>query len=77
MSYEHYAANRGADMALPRHTLLPISVPAGTQPCTTFALHSKLPGVQQMYSDGDVAFVANMGNLIEPMNAEEYREYEQ
>ena len=71
--YDHYALNRGPEMALPRHTLLPIAVPEGTQPCTTFGLHPLLAGLKQMYDDGNAMYIANIGNLIEPMTKEQFR----
>jgi len=71
--YDHYALNRGPELALPRHTLLPIAVPEGTQPCTTFGLHPLLAGLKQMYDDGNAMYIANIGNLIEPMTKEQFR----
>lgn len=54
--------------ALSTSTLLPISVPAGTQPCATFGLHPSLPALKAMYDGGDAAFIANIGTLVEPLN---------
>ena len=71
--YDHYALNRGPEMALPRNTLLPIAVPEGTQPCTTFGLHPLLAGLKQMYDDGNAMYIANIGNLIEPITKEQFR----
>jgi len=67
--FSEYTTVRGADIALSQASLLPISVPAGTQPCTTFGIHPSLPVMQTLYNDGDGAFVANMGALIEPLTA--------
>ena len=61
-----YKAERGV-AALTASTLLSIAVPGGTQPCDTFGVHPKLPGVKRLYDEGDAAFIANVGNLIEPI----------
>ena len=67
------ARGAGADgVALMPNQLLPFSVPAGTQVCDTFGLHYKLPTIKQMYDDGDVAFIANMGSLVEPLTRAEF-----
>jgi hypothetical protein len=39
--FEQYSAIR-ANTALAKGRLLPIDVPAGTQPCSTFGLHPEL-----------------------------------
>ena len=73
--YAQYQAVRGigdSGAALLPNALIPFQVPAGTQPCNTFGLHHKMPSTKQMYEDGDVAFIANMGSLIEPLTKEEY-----
>ena len=61
--YAEYAAIR-ADLALPQSSLLPI------QPTTSdgreYGLHPGMPEVQQLFSNGDLAFVANVGSLVEP-----------
>ena len=59
-------------VALLPNQLIPIDVPAGTQPCNRFGLHYKFTNIKQMYEGGEVAFIANMGSLIEPLTKEEY-----
>jgi uncharacterized protein (DUF1501 family) len=74
--YAQYAEYRGVGaggVALLPNQLLPIDVPTGTQPCDTFGIHHMMPNTKQMYDDGELAFVANMGSLIEPVTAEEMR----
>jgi uncharacterized protein (DUF1501 family) len=74
--YAQYAEFRGigeGGAALLPNQLLPIDVPAGTQPCDTFGLHYKMSNIKQMYDDGEVSFIANMGSLFEPVTAEEMR----
>ena len=66
-SYDQYAATR-TGAALPLASLLPIGVPNGTQPCSTFGLHEKLPFVQQLFEEGDASIFANIGNLVEPIS---------
>ena len=74
--YAQYQTVRGVGeggVALQPNKLLPIDVPAGTQPCNRFGLHYKMTNMKQMYEGGEVAFIANMGSLIEPLTKEEYR----
>lgn len=37
------------------------------QPCSKFALHPKLEFLRELYEDGDAAFIANIGSLVEPL----------
>eukprot|EP00051_Salpingoeca_urceolata_P032686 m.16891 g.16891 ORF g.16891 m.16891 type:complete len:2374 (-) comp5352_c0_seq1:24-7145(-) len=69
--YEEYATVR-TDGAIPKSRLLPVDVPEGTQPCDTFGLHYNLGGLKQLMEDGDGAWVANIGSLVEPLNRSEY-----
>ena len=69
--YGTYAAMRGG-VALAQSDLLPISVPSGSQPCTTFGVHPALPLVKTLYDDGDAAFLANIGALVEPITKAQY-----
>jgi len=59
-SYADYAGIR-ADLALPRESLVPL---AGSGP--RFALHPGLEPLADSYAAGDLAFVANVGTLVEP-----------
>ena len=65
-----YAKVRGS-MAVGRNSLLPIN------PITTdgkeYGLHPNLPYVQQLFEDGNAAFVANVGTLVEPTTVLKYR----
>jgi uncharacterized protein (DUF1501 family)/uncharacterized protein (DUF1800 family) len=69
--YAEYAAVRTA-AALNQSVLLPISVPAGTQPCNTFGLHPRMTRTQSLYQSGEAAFMANIGALVEPVTKAEY-----
>jgi cullin-associated NEDD8-dissociated protein 1 len=70
--YEEYSNARG-NVAIPSSDLLQINVPAGTQPCETFGMNNKFVNTQQLYEQGDAAWVANVGTLVEPITAEEYK----
>lgn len=61
-AYAQYAAAR-ADLALPLASILPIN-PIGL---SAYGVHPGMPGVQQLFEDGNAAFVANVGTLIEPV----------
>lgn len=61
--YGEYAAIR-ADLALARSSLLPLTSSQGDG--RKFGVHSAMPEVQQLFESGDLAFVANVGSLVQP-----------
>ena len=61
--YAEYATIR-ADLALPVESLLPV-VPS-TGDGREYGVHPGMPEVQQLFDAGDLAFVANVGSLVEP-----------
>ena len=63
--YGEYASLR-ADLALPQARLLPLS---GTSNGRNYALHPGMPEVQSMYDAGELAFIANVGTLLEGVDA--------
>lgn len=70
--FQEYKHVRGA-IALEKNTLRTIS--ASGQICNTFGVHQKLPFVQQLYQETDLAFFANTGVLQQPVdNKDNYRE---
>lgn len=69
-AYAEYAATRDV-IALPRESLLPIT--SAGQAFSEFGIHPRLTGLQQLYNDGKLAFVANLGTLIEPITREQYQ----
>lgn len=70
--YAEYATVRqGA--AINDTVLLPINVPAGSQPCNTFGVHPAMPRLRQLYNSGDALFLANIGALIEPVTLAEFK----
>ena len=62
--YAEYALVR-QDLALAQNTLLAIN-PTNT-PGIQFGLHPSMPEIQTLFEQGDAAFVANVGTLIEPI----------
>ena len=63
--YDAYAAIR-TDLALHRSDLLPLS---GTHRDRSYALHPGMPAVQNLYDAGDLAVVANVGPLVDYVDA--------
>lgn len=64
--YAAYAAVR-ADLALAQNTLLPL---AGTDALgKRLAVHPAMPEVRTLHDAGELAFVANLGTLVEPVDA--------
>lgn len=75
-AYADYSAIRG-DLALDNATeLLPITASTGVdgQAYSEFGVHHKLPYLQALYNTGNLAFVANVGTLIQPMTLAQYTE---
>lgn len=69
--YAEYANTR-SDLALPREELLPITTrrDQGKQ----FAIHPSMTEVHELYQAGNLAFVTNVGTLVEPItNEQEFR----
>jgi uncharacterized protein (DUF1501 family) len=72
--YNEYKDVRG-DLALDQNSLKLIS--ATGQVCDTFGVHPELGFVQELYNEGDLAFVANIGVLQQPVGASEKHNYRQ
>ena len=64
--YTNYAAIRGP-LALAQNTLLPLT------PQPNFALHPSMPEVQALFNSGNVAFLANVGTLLQPTTRAQYQ----
>ena len=64
--YANYANLRGP-VALAQNSLLQLSN------APDFALHPSLPDVQTLFQNGNAAFVANVGTLIQPLTAATYQ----
>ncbi|MEM9236701.1 MAG: DUF1501 domain-containing protein, partial [Verrucomicrobiota bacterium] len=61
--YSNYAATR-SNLALAQNTLLPLN---GTHNGSTHGVHPAMPEVQSLYNSGKLAFVSNVGTLVEPV----------
>ena len=68
--YQEYATVRG-DLALPQAALLPIT-PA-TSDGRTYGLHPGVVELQQLFAGQRLAFVANVGTLVEPTTLAQFR----
>jgi uncharacterized protein (DUF1501 family) len=66
--YTNYAAIRG-DLALPQAQLLPIEESGGV---LRYGLHPALTGMQSLWTAGNVALVANVGTLVQPLTKTQY-----
>ncbi|VAW29774.1 Protein of unknown function (DUF1501) [hydrothermal vent metagenome] len=61
--YNEYATIR-ADLALPQGNL--IALDADTSDGRQFGVHPSMPEIAQLFNGNDLAFVANVGTLVEP-----------
>jgi uncharacterized protein (DUF1501 family) len=60
-----YAPN----LALAQNTLLPVVAKTGNIP---YGLHPQLPGLQVLFSSGQLAVLANVGTLAQPITQQQY-----
>jgi uncharacterized protein (DUF1501 family) len=65
--YSQYEANRGP-LALAKGSLLQLD------PAPTYALHPNLPDIRNLFNNGNAAFVANVGTLVQPLSRAQYVE---
>jgi uncharacterized protein (DUF1501 family) len=65
--YAEYAATR-TDLALPRESLLPIDAPSQSK---QLGIHPSMSHVHQLYQQGNLAFMTNVGTLVEPISSEQ------
>ncbi|MBA4852367.1 DUF1501 domain-containing protein [Emticicia sp. BO119] len=77
--YNEYANTRG-DLALTNGSLLPLTNPQCTGfrnlPCNygAFGIHPLMPSMRDLFNTGKLAFMANVGTLVEPiMNLSEFK----
>jgi uncharacterized protein (DUF1501 family) len=76
--YTAYSTARGTagvngGLGLPQASLLPINAGPTSQIYSAFSLHPSMPGIQNLYNSGKVAFVANMGTLVTPTTKTQYQ----
>lgn len=67
--YQEYA-NVRASMAIRRNLLLPIT--PSTSDGKEYGIHPDMPYIQQLFNEGNAAFVANVGSLVEPTTVIKY-----
>ena len=63
--YNHYANTR-TNLAIGQNNML--SIASGN-----YGVHPNMPDVKQMYDNGDLAFLCNVGTLIEPTTLSQYQ----
>ncbi len=61
--YNEYATTR-SNLAIPQNDILQIT--PNTSDGRTFGLHPSMPNMRQIFDSGNLAFVSNVGTLIEP-----------
>jgi uncharacterized protein (DUF1501 family) len=61
-------------LALPQNTLLPIASKTQQNGQTAFALHPDLVEVQSLFTSGQLAFLANVGPLAQPLTQLQYQQ---
>jgi uncharacterized protein (DUF1501 family) len=66
-AYADYARARGP-LALTEGSLVPISAPGGE----VYGLHPQLAGLDELFEQGHLAVVANVGTLVRPLTRDEY-----
>ena len=66
--YANYAQVRGG-LALPQAGLLPLQEAGGV---LRYGLHPSLPGMQSLWGAGNLAVVANVGTLVQPLTKSQY-----
>jgi len=66
--YANYAQTRSY-LALPQAQLLPLTVAGGS---VQYGLHPALPGLQSLWASGNLAVVANVGTLVQPLTKAQY-----
>ncbi|MGA2018871.1 MAG: DUF1501 domain-containing protein [Opitutaceae bacterium] len=70
-NYQLYATDRSV-LALAQSSLLPIS-PKTYSDGRTWGLHPSLVEVQQLFSNGNLALLANTGTLVQPVTLAQYK----
>ncbi|GAB4547797.1 MAG: DUF1501 domain-containing protein [Phycisphaerales bacterium] len=72
-NYDTYASQR-TSLAIPQSTLEPHTIDANGPGSRRFALHPALDGLRDLYNQGNVAILSNVGTLLFPMNRQQYRD---
>jgi len=67
--YNEYAITR-SNLAIPKDEIVPIDVLNGNG--KTFGLHPSMPNIANIFNDNHLAFINNVGTLIQPTTKEEF-----
>lgn len=67
--YNQYAATR-TNMAIPQNSILPIT--AASPDGRLYGLHPSLTRTKTLFDQGKVAFVSNVGALVQPMTRQQF-----
>lgn len=67
--YNHYATSR-SNLAIPVNDLLPLN--ATNTGSRNFGLHPSMVRSAELFNNGDLSFIANVGSLIEPINKTQF-----
>jgi len=51
-----------------------LSISTTGQASSTFGIHPNLPFLRTIYNSGELAFISNIGSLVEPLDARKFRE---
>jgi uncharacterized protein (DUF1501 family) len=70
-SYGDYFRVRGTTLGLPQNGLGLVSAANGKQ---TYGLHPRLSPLREIYNQGKLAFVANVGTLVKPITKAGYQQ---
>lgn len=68
-AYTEYKNTRD-NIAIDQGDLLPITT--GGQNYSEFGIHPSMPELQELYNSGEVAFVSNVGTLVQPTTKQDY-----
>ena len=66
--YANYAQTRSY-LAIPQNQLLPLAAASGVP---LYGLHPSLPGLASLWASGNLAVVANVGTLVQPLTKAQY-----
>lgn len=68
-AYNTYAAARG-NLAIPQQSLIPLSIKVGDG--RNYALHPNLPELANLFNQGKLTMITNVGTLVAPTTRDDY-----
>jgi len=76
--YDRYRTIRGKSssdegLGLPLNRLLEVPANNQDQPCTSFGINKDLPIMKDLFTKGELSFVANAGLLAKPVTVDNYK----